>query len=91
MRRLLLAVFLPALASAQSALPVPVLVQEALPDDPHQQEFRLLPGVERIDEPVTFSLPLPEDSRISDVRRLGLSGASLGQFRALERWGNGNV
>ncbi|HBY93339.1 MAG TPA: hypothetical protein DEP84_05125 [Chloroflexi bacterium] len=72
-------------------LQVPLLIQEALPDDPAQADFQLLPGLDRSQEPVTVGLPLPEDAGVSNVTQLGLSGASAGQFRVLARWPNGNV
>jgi hypothetical protein len=66
-------------------------VQEALADDPTLEDFQLLQGVDRSQEPVTFGLPLPPDSGISRVEQLGLAGAQVGQFRVLQRWPNGNI
>ncbi len=69
-----------------AALPLPLLIQEALADDPVQDGFQLLPGLDRSQEPVTFGLPLPADSGLANLSQLGLSGAAVGQFRVLARW-----
>jgi hypothetical protein len=67
-------------------LPLPLRIQEALAGDPTQEGFQLLPGLDRSQEPITFGIPLPADSHITDVGQLGLAGAALGQFRVLARW-----
>src|SRR5262245_61601001 len=51
-------------AHAQPPLTVPLVIQEALTDDPGQPGFQLLPGVERLQEPATFGIPLPAGSGI---------------------------
>ncbi|MFQ5857372.1 MAG: LamG-like jellyroll fold domain-containing protein [Anaerolineae bacterium] len=79
----------PTPAGPPASLHVPLLVQEALPDDLTQPGFQLLPGLDRTHEPVTFGLPLPADANITDVSQLDLAGAQVGQFRVLERWPNG--
>ncbi|MDR3629540.1 MAG: hypothetical protein P4L42_04320 [Desulfocapsaceae bacterium] len=45
----------------------------------------------RSSAPVTAGIPLAENSGIKDVKQLGLSGAAVGQFRALAWWPNGNI
>lgn len=87
---LLLLLLLPEPLLAQ-AFRVPILVQEALADDPLQVGFQLQPGVTRATEPVTVGLPLPDALGITDADELGLEGATLGQFRVLARWPSGNV
>jgi len=64
-------------------LSVPITVQEAIPYG--------VPGVARASEPVTVGIPLASDSGIKTTDRLGLSGASVGQFRTLAKWPNGNI
>jgi hypothetical protein len=81
----------PTASATPPSFQVLLLIQEAIPDDPAQEGFQLLPGLDRDQEPVTFGLPLPEDSGISDVSQLGLSGAQVGQFRVLQRWPNSNI
>lgn len=66
-----------------ASLNVPLTVQEALPAG--------VTGINRTNEPVTVGIPLAEDSGITDVSQLGLSGTSAGQFRALAHWPNGNI
>ncbi len=70
---------------------VPLLVQEALADDPLQAGFQLQPGVPRTAEPVTVGLPLPDSLGVEEADELGLSGSAIGQFRVLARWPSGNV
>lgn len=77
--------------SALANLPVPLLIREALADDPAQEGFQLLAGMARSQEPVTLGLPLPEDAGITSTGQLGLAGALVGQFRVLQRWSNGNI
>lgn len=73
---LALAVVLPSVASA---LDVPLQVADTVPG-----------GLARHDEPVTSGVPLPKDSGLTDLRRLGLFDAAgrrvAAQFRALSRW-----
>ncbi len=72
-------------------LSVPLLIQEALPDDVTKDGFQLIAGVDRKDEPVRFGLPLPPNSGITTPDQLAVKGASAYQFRALKRWPNGNI
>jgi hypothetical protein len=80
----------PCVAGAQ-AWRVPLLVQEALADDPLQAGFQLQPGVARTAEPVTVGVPLPDALGVAGIDELGLSGSAVGQFRALARWPSGNL
>ena len=49
-------------------------------------------GVTRIADPVTFGVPFPDDSTgIASTDVLGVSGATAGQFRALEVWPSGRL
>jgi len=48
-------------------------------------------GINRTFEPLTVGIPLPDDSGISSVNQLGLSGVSAGQFRPLAYHKNGNI
>jgi hypothetical protein len=70
---------------------VPLRVQEELADDPLQAGFQLQPGLARQGEPVTVGVPLADTLGVGDVDELGLSGATIGQFRVLSRWPSGNV
>jgi YetA-like protein/Galactose oxidase, central domain len=62
---------------------VPLTIQEAI--------YTGISGLPRSQDPVTVGIPLPDSAGIDSVSQLGLSGASLGQFRALGRWPSGNV
>jgi hypothetical protein len=73
------------------AVDIGIVVREARGDDPLQNGYQLQPGVTRDDEPVTLGLPLPDGSGITSANQLGLSGAALGQFRALATWPSGNL
>jgi len=74
------------LSSESFAINVPLTVQEALYPGS-------IPGVARTNEPVTVGIPLPDDATngATDVSQLGLSGASVGQFRVLGRWPSGRI
>src|ERR1035438_7767117 len=50
-------------------------------------------GVNRIADPVSVGVPLPDDSvnGVTDVNQLTLSGATVGQFRVLGRWPSGRI
>ncbi|MBI2566186.1 MAG: hypothetical protein HYV63_04030 [Candidatus Schekmanbacteria bacterium] len=76
---------------AAARLPLPLLIQEALADDPAQEGFQLLPGVDRVQEPVTLGIPLPTDSGVSSIDELGLAGVTAAQFRVLSRWPDGGL
>src|SRR5581483_419614 len=66
-------------------LSVPLTIQEALyPGAPTQ-------GISRTQDPVTVGIPLPDSAGIANINQLGLSGASVGQFRVLGRWPSGNI
>jgi hypothetical protein len=73
------------------ALDIPVVIQEALPDDVRQPGFQLITGLARATEPVTFGLPLPDSANIAQTSQLGLAGTGVGQFRVLSRWPSGNI
>ena len=69
----------------QAQLSVPLTIQEALyPGAPTQ-------GISRTQDPVTVGIPLPDSAGIANINQLGLSGASVGQFRVLGRWPSGNI
>jgi hypothetical protein len=86
-RFVLFLVFVLALtASALNAqLSVPLTIQEAIyPGAPTK-------GIDRNQDPVTVGIPLPDSAGINNINQLGLSGASVGQFRILGRWPDGNI
>jgi len=70
-------------ATSIAAIHIPLTVNEALPLS--------VSGINRKAEITTGGIPLPENSGITSVSQLGLSGASSGQFRVLGRWRNGNI
>lgn len=84
-----LALLAPAAGARAQPLDVPLLVQEALPDDPGLPDYQMLPGLARQQEPVTFGLPLPAAAGITGPGALGLRGATAAQFRVLARWPSG--
>ncbi len=63
---------------AQAAVNVKLTVQEALYPGS-------VAGVTRTGDPVTVGIPLPDDSvnGVTDVSKLTLTGATVGQFRVL--------
>lgn len=62
---------------------ISLIIQEALgPDET---------GVDRVQEPVTIGIPLPDDAHLREISELGLEGARRGQFRVLGRWPSGNL
>ena len=70
---------------AKAQLSVPLTIQEAVyPGAPTQ-------GITRTQDPVTVGIPLPDSAGITSTSQLGLSGASVGQFRVLGRWPSGNI
>jgi hypothetical protein len=68
------------------AINVPLTIQEAVYPGS-------IAGVSRAADPVTVGIPLPDDTSTgaTDVSQLGLSGASVGQFRVLGRWPSGRI
>lgn len=70
-------------ATNSFAVNVPLTIQEALPSS--------VSGLNRTDEIATGGIPLAEDSGITSITQLGLSGATSAQFRALGHWPNGNI
>jgi len=66
-----------------AAVNVPLIVKEALPAS--------VTGINRTAEIATGGIPLPEDSGITSITQLGLNGVSVGQFRVIGRWPNGNI
>lgn len=77
--------FLLTTCPATAQLSVPLTVQEALyPGAPSH-------GINRDQEPVTVGIPLADSEGIKSESQLGLSGASVGQFRILGRWPSGNA
>jgi hypothetical protein len=77
--------------SLRAAINVPLTVEEALyPSDPTGTTTGMRGGIARTNDPVTVGIPLPNDaSGVNSIAALGLSGASLGQFRVLACWGGG--
>lgn len=71
---------------APFAVSVPLTIQEAIYPGSTT-------GVARTDEPVTVGLPLPDDSStgVTGISSLGISGASVGQFRVLGTWPSGRA
>ena len=70
---------------AYCQLAVPLTIQEALyPGAPTT-------GIARSQDPVTVGVPIADSSRITSTSQLGLSGATVGQFRVLGRWPSGNI
>jgi hypothetical protein len=68
-----------------SAIPLHVnlIVQEAI--------YSGVSGVNRINDPVSVGIPLPDSAAITSTSQLGLAGTSVGQFRILGRWPSGNI
>ena len=70
---------------ANAQVSVPLTIQEAVyPGAPTK-------GIDRNDDPVTVGVPLPDSAGINSINQLGLSGATVGQFRILGRWPDGNI
>lgn len=84
MRFTLLAVVLSMLGVVPaSAVNIPLTIKEALPAE--------TTGTDRVSEPVTIGVPLAEDSGISSITQLALTGSSRAQFKPIGRWPNGNI
>ena len=66
-----------------AAVSVPISISESKPSD--------VPGVNRYNGPVSFGIPLKDSDNITSVDDLGLSGASVGQFRVLKTYPSGNI
>ena len=75
--------FLSSIQAQSNSLNVPVTVEEALEQN--------ISGIDRTNEPITVGIPLPENSGITSINQLGLNGVSVGQFRVLAKWPNGNI
>ncbi|MCB9637722.1 MAG: hypothetical protein H6727_02310 [Myxococcales bacterium] len=73
-------------AFAHTDLYIPLTLQEALPNDPKSATFQLLKGQDRLDEPVTFTIPIDADAEISSFV---LIGAKYAQITPLVTWPNG--
>ena len=71
--------------SLVAQLPVQLTVQEAIYPGASTS------GINRTQDPVTVGIPLPDSANINNISQLGLSGALVGQFRALGRWPSGNI
>lgn len=69
--------------SRAAPLNVPIVVHELRPTS----EL----GFDRIEEPVTVGIPLPEDAAVHDVSELVLLGADRYQFRPLGFWESGAI
>lgn len=79
-------------AAGATGLNVPLVFQEGLVGDAHNRtSFQLVQGQDRTSAPVRVGIPLPRDGNITSETQLGLAGASVGQFRAVSRWDNGNI
>jgi len=74
---------------------IPIIVHEALTQDSdyyiQTRKRRNMPGMERVNEPLTVGIPLAEDSGVTSIEQLGLSGANIQQFKPLAHWPNGNI
>ncbi len=66
-----------------AAINIPIIISEAIPDN--------VSGLDRVNEPVTVGIPLPESSGITSIDQLGISGSVIGQFRVLKRHPNNNI
>ncbi len=73
-------------AHAHTNLYIPLTLQEALPNLPDSPSFQLLKGMDRLDEPVTFTLPLDADLESTSYV---LIGAKYAQITPLTLWPNG--
>ena len=62
---------------------IPLRIHEVLPDG--------VVGFDRIGEPVTVGLPVPEDAGVRDVSELAVEGADAFQIRPTARWRSGNL
>ena len=71
------------LKTSFAAVSVPITISEAKPSD--------VAGLNRTNEPVTFGIPLKNSDSVAAISSLGLSGATLGQFRVLKRYPSGNI
>ena len=81
-----LCLWLPAQAHAHTNLYIPLTLQEALPNNPDSPTFQLLKGMDRLDEPVTFTIPLDPD--LESINYV-LIGAKYAQITPLTAWPNG--
>ena len=63
-------------------LPVTLTTQEALLPEVH--------GIDRVNEPVSVGLPLPDSAGITSANQLGCSGSRVCQFRWLASWPDGH-
>jgi hypothetical protein len=75
--------YLSAPAAVDAQVNIPLIVQES--------RVPGTSGISRSQDPVTVGIPLADSTAIHDVTRLGLAGASAGQFRVLGRWPSGNI
>lgn len=78
------------------SISVNLTVMEALPDDPKQPGYQRIPGMDRVQEPITIGIPIPGDSDTPEFELnrfvLLLEGEQKepwAQFRLLKRWHNG--
>ncbi len=73
------------MSPAYAQISIPLTIQEAV--------YTGAPttGINRSQGPVTVGIPLSDFGGVSSVSQLGLSGASVGQFRVLSRWPSGNI
>lgn len=85
----------PVQAASSEGLNVPIIVSEALTRDSdyfiQTGKRQNMPGMNRVNEPLTVGIPLAEDPGITNISQLGLNGVSLQQFRPLDYWPNGNI
>ena len=72
-------------AATTKPLNIPIIVQEAIYPGAATQ------GISRDHDPLTVGIPLADWQGVSDSSQLGLTGASVGQFRVLGRWPSGNI
>jgi hypothetical protein len=64
-------------------LQVPLTIQPITYDGVHRTTYQ--------HAPVTVGIPLPDSAEIKESSQLTLTGATVGQFRVLGRWPDGNV
>ena len=79
----LLLIFAADLKISFAAVSVPITISESKPSD--------VTGVNRYNEPVSFGIPLKDTDGITSINSLGLSGATVGQFRVLKTYPSGNI
>src|SRR6185369_5796190 len=90
-------VLLQIVGMAQAQVSVPITVQEALYPAVQAKNLTLAAvptaatGIARTNEPFTVGIPIPDSWNITSESQLGLTGASVGQFKILAHWPSGHA